>query len=85
MSATGEVQTQAGSGDSFESPRHVAIIMDGNGRWAAGRGLPRVEGHRRGVEALRKTVRAANELGISILTIFSFSSENWSRPPAEVR
>jgi undecaprenyl diphosphate synthase len=85
LSATGEVQTQAGSGDGFESPRHVAIIMDGNGRWAAARGLPRVEGHRRGVEALRKTVRAANELGISILTIFSFSSENWSRPPSEIR
>ena len=68
-----------------EVPRHVAIIMDGNGRWAAARGLPRVEGHRRGVEALRKTVRAANELGISILTIFSFSSENWSRPPSEIR
>ena len=77
--------TKAGSGDGFESPRHVAIIMDGNGRWAAARGLPRVEGHRRGVEALRKTVRAANELGISILTIFSFSSENWSRPPSEIR
>ena len=67
------------------APRHVAIIMDGNGRWAAARGLPRTEGHRRGVEALRKTVRAAGELGIGILTIFSFSSENWSRPPAEVR
>jgi undecaprenyl diphosphate synthase len=65
-------------------PRHVAIIMDGNGRWAAGRGLPRVEGHRRGVEALRNTVRAAGELGISFLTIFSFSSENWSRPPSEI-
>jgi undecaprenyl diphosphate synthase len=77
--------TKAGGGDGFESPRHVAIIMDGNGRWAAARGLPRVEGHRRGVEALRKTVRAANELGISILTIFSFSSENWSRPPSEIR
>jgi undecaprenyl diphosphate synthase len=85
LSATGEVHTQTGSGDGFESPRHVAIIMDGNGRWAAARGLPRVEGHRRGVEALRKTVRAANELGISILTIFSFSSENWSRPPSEIR
>ena len=58
--------------------------MDGNGRWAAARGLPRGEGHRRGVEALRRTVRAAGELGIGILTIFSFSSENWSRPPAEV-
>jgi undecaprenyl diphosphate synthase len=70
--------------DSFEVPRHVAIIMDGNGRWAAARGLPRVEGHRRGVEALRKTVRAAGELGISVLTIFSFSSENWSRPQSEI-
>jgi undecaprenyl diphosphate synthase len=59
--------------------------MDGNGRWAAARGLPRSEGHRRGVEALRRTVRAAGELGIRILTIFSFSSENWLRPPAEVR
>lgn len=65
-------------------PRHVAIIMDGNGRWAAARGLPRAEGHRRGVEALRRTVRAAGEIGIRYLTIFSFSSENWSRPPAEV-
>ena len=69
----------------FEIPRHVAIIMDGNGRWAAARGLPRGEGHRRGVDALRKTVRAAGELGISFLTIFSFSSENWSRPAAEIR
>ena len=69
----------------FAVPRHVAIIMDGNGRWAAARGLPRVEGHRRGVEALRRTVRAAGDLGIGILTIFSFSSENWSRPAPEVR
>jgi undecaprenyl diphosphate synthase len=75
---------QSGS-DVFDMPRHVAIIMDGNGRWAAARGLPRVEGHRRGVEALRKTVRAASELGISVLTIFSFSSENWSRPQSEIR
>jgi undecaprenyl diphosphate synthase len=66
-------------------PRHVAIIMDGNGRWAAARGLPRGEGHRRGVEALRRTVRAAGDLGIGYLTIFSFSAENWSRPPSEVR
>src|SRR6201988_314297 len=65
-------------------PRHVAIIMDGNGRWAAARGLPRVEGHRRGVEALRKTVRAAGEIGIQCLTIFSFSSENWQRPASEI-
>src|ERR1043166_9486883 len=65
-------------------PRHVAIIMDGNGRWAAARGLPRGEGHRRGVEAVRRTVRAAIDLGIRHLTLFSFSSENWSRPPTEV-
>ncbi len=76
--------SKTGSG-GFDVPRHVAIIMDGNGRWAAARGLPRVEGHRRGVEALRKTVRAASELGIAVLTIFSFSSENWSRPESEIR
>jgi len=86
LSATGEITDTLGSrGDGFEVPRHVAVIMDGNGRWAAARGLPRVEGHRRGVEALRKTVRAAGELGISFLTIFSFSSENWSRPQSEIR
>jgi undecaprenyl diphosphate synthase len=65
-------------------PAHVAIIMDGNGRWAARRGLPRVEGHRRGVEAIRRTVRAAADLGIRYLTIYSFSSENWRRPAQEV-
>jgi undecaprenyl diphosphate synthase len=69
---------------AFDVPRHVAIIMDGNGRWAATRGLPRAEGHRRGVEALRRTVRAAGEIGIKILTIFSFSAENWSRPASEI-
>lgn len=73
-----------GNGD-IAVPRHVAIIMDGNGRWAAARGLPRGEGHRRGVEALRRTVRAAGDLGIGFLTIFSFSAENWSRPAAEIR
>ena len=78
-------ETLGSRSEGFDVPRHVAIIMDGNGRWAAARGLPRVEGHRRGVEALRKTVRAAGELGISILTIFSFSSENWSRPQSEIR
>ncbi|MBB3770467.1 undecaprenyl diphosphate synthase [Angulomicrobium tetraedrale] len=65
-------------------PRHVAIIMDGNGRWAKAHGLPRFEGHRRGVEAVRRTVSAARELGIEAVTIYSFSSENWSRPLAEV-
>jgi undecaprenyl diphosphate synthase len=69
---------------AFDVPRHVAIIMDGNGRWAATRGLPRAEGHRRGVEALRRTVRAAGEIGIKVLTIFSFSAENWSRPASEI-
>ncbi len=70
--------------DRADGPSHVAIIMDGNGRWAAARGLPRAEGHRRGVEALRRVVRAAHELGIRYLTIFSFSSENWSRPATEI-
>jgi undecaprenyl diphosphate synthase len=77
-------QPRTAADGGFEVPRHVAIIMDGNGRWASARGLPRVEGHRRGVEALRKTVRAASELGISVLTIFAFSSENWSRPQSEI-
>ncbi len=65
-------------------PAHVAIIMDGNGRWASKRLMPRFEGHRRGVEALRRTVRAAADLGIRYLTLYSFSSENWSRPRPEV-
>jgi len=69
---------------SIAVPRHVAIIMDGNGRWAAARGLPRVEGHRRGVEVVRRTVRAAADIGIQYLTIFSFSAENWSRPQSEI-
>ena len=66
------------------NPRHIAIIMDGNGRWAQQRGLPRYEGHRRGVEAVREAVRSANALGIPYLTLFSFSSENWSRPKSEI-
>src|SRR5919201_1805533 len=77
-------QTEVKRGGGRGAPYHVAIIMDGNGRWAAQRGLPRGEGHRRGVEAVRKTVRAADELGIGILTIFSFSSENWTRPRSEI-
>ena len=66
-------------------PSHVAIIMDGNGRWAQQRGLPRTHGHRRGVEALRATVRAARTIGVETLTLYSFSSENWSRPADEVQ
>jgi undecaprenyl diphosphate synthase len=65
-------------------PTHVAIIMDGNGRWATARGLPRIAGHRRGADAVRRTVVAAAELGISYLTLFGFSSENWKRPLAEI-
>ena len=65
-------------------PRHIAIIMDGNGRWAAERGLPRAEGHRQGVDSVRRSVKAALELGITHLTLFSFSSENWSRPRQEI-
>jgi undecaprenyl diphosphate synthase len=65
-------------------PLHVAIIMDGNGRWAKARGLPRTVGHQRGAEAVRRTVRGAVELGISYLTLFGFSSENWKRSPAEI-
>jgi undecaprenyl diphosphate synthase len=69
---------------SVTLPRHVAIIMDGNGRWAQARGLARSRGHRKGVEAVRAAVRAAAELNIKTLTLFSFSSENWNRPPEEV-
>ena len=66
-------------------PRHVAIIMDGNGRWARSRQLPRIAGHRAGVENVRNIVRYCAEHGIATLTLFAFSSENWRRPPAEVR
>ncbi len=65
-------------------PRHVAIIMDGNGRWAQARGLPRIAGHRRGAEAVRRTVAGARDLGIPYLTLFGFSSENWKRPSTEI-
>src|SRR3954454_9552736 len=70
--------------DRSEGPSHGAIIMDGNGSWATARVLPRAEGHRRGVEALRRVVRASSELGVRYLTIFSFSSENCSRPASEI-
>jgi len=65
-------------------PRHIAIIMDGNGRWAKARGLPRIAGHRRGADAVRRTLEAAGELGVPYLTLFGFSSENWKRPHDEV-
>jgi len=70
--------------DSTPSPHHVAIIMDGNGRWAKARGLPRAAGHRRGADAVRRVVRGAGELGIPVLTLFAFSTENWARPVDEV-
>jgi undecaprenyl diphosphate synthase len=65
-------------------PRHVAVIMDGNGRWARERGLPHIEGHRRGAESVREIVRVSGELGIDYLTLYAFSTENWNRPKAEV-
>lgn len=68
----------------IQSTLHVGVIMDGNGRWATGRGLPRILGHRAGVEAARRVVEAAPSLGVGILTLFAFSSDNWRRPPAEV-
>jgi undecaprenyl diphosphate synthase len=65
-------------------PTHIAVIMDGNGRWAQSRGLPRTEGHRRGIDAVKRTVEAAGDLGVEYLTLFGFSSENWKRPTGEV-
>jgi undecaprenyl diphosphate synthase len=71
-------------GDGTAVPRHVAIIMDGNGRWAKKRLLPRVAGHRAGMEAVRRTIKAAGELGVEALTLYAFSSENWRRPETEI-
>jgi undecaprenyl diphosphate synthase len=87
MMSAGREQERAGPAGAAglsRVPRHVAIIMDGNGRWAKARGLPRTEGHRRGMETVRTVVRRAQDLGIGCLTLFSFSSENWRRPAAEV-
>lgn len=77
-------QTGDGGPDASDLPEHIAIIMDGNGRWAKARGMPRALGHERGVEALRRTVEAAQEIGLRNLTVYSFSTENWRRPAAEV-
>ena len=74
----------ASGSSSTGAPRHVAIIMDGNGRWAQRRGLPRAAGHREGVQALKRTVEAAGKAGVECLTVFGFSTENWSRPAEEV-
>ncbi|MBW1671593.1 MAG: di-trans,poly-cis-decaprenylcistransferase, partial [Deltaproteobacteria bacterium] len=70
--------------DLIRLPRHVAIIMDGNGRWAKRRGFPRIMGHRQGVKAVRSTVRLCRELNIQVLTLYAFSQENWDRPKEEV-
>ncbi|WP_272937863.1 isoprenyl transferase [Xaviernesmea oryzae] len=83
MAAKGTAQNMANP-ELAIIPQHVAIIMDGNGRWANKRGLPRTVGHNKGVEAVRETVRAAGEAGVRYLTLFAFSSENWSRPESEV-
>ncbi|MBN9670760.1 isoprenyl transferase [Roseibium aggregatum] len=74
----------AADGSSVKLPRHVGFIMDGNGRWATSRGLPRTEGHRHGLQALRNVIRHAGKIGIEVITIYSFSSENWNRPETEV-
>ena len=71
--------------DLARLPRHVAIIMDGNGRWASQRGLPRIAGHTRGMEAVREIVTCASKLGLKALTLYAFSLENWRRPAAEVK
>ena len=81
MSKTGQQGFDVLNG---EIPRHLAIIMDGNGRWAQKRGLPRTLGHKQGVEAVREAVKAARDIGIEYLTLYSFSSENWNRPEAEI-
>src|SRR5438552_6657840 len=70
--------------DPARLPRHVAVIMDGNGRWAQQRGLPRIEGHRRGVQSVRSTIEEGCRLGLNQLTLFCLSSENWKRPPSEL-
>ena len=84
MTESDILEAETSAQNACAAPRHVALIMDGNGRWAAKRGLPRFEGHRRGVEALRRAVRAAIKLNIRYLTVYSFSVENWSRPREEV-
>ena len=76
--------SRAATGSAKAVPRHVAIIMDGNGRWAKARGLPRSAGHRAGAEAARNALRAAGEAGVECLTLYAFSSENWRRPAAEI-
>ena len=84
MSPAAAPTEEKGPADCGSVPRHVAIIMDGNGRWAKQRGLPRVAGHRAGAEAVRQTMRSAVKHGVEVLTLYAFSSENWRRPEEEV-
>ena len=70
--------------DKTQAPKHVAIIMDGNGRWAKAHNLPRIEGHRRGTEAVKRTLKIAQDHGIPFITLYAFSVENWNRPKDEV-
>ena len=83
-SVPASAEPRAGGPEGASVPRHIAIIMDGNGRWAKARGLPRVAGHRQGAEAARKVLRAAGEAGVECLTLYAFSSENWRRPETEI-
>ena len=86
MSLSGTLMKPKEKSDSLEViPTHIAIIMDGNGRWALSRGLPRMAGHRAGTENLRSIIQACIELGIRYLTIYAFSTENWGRPSTEVQ
>ena len=85
MTANPIASADPAAGAVADAPLHVAIIMDGNGRWAAARGLKRADGHREGVAAARRTVEAARDLGVGVLTLYSFSTENWRRPAGEVR
>ncbi len=84
MSTAGRKDAGRPRREGADGPRHVALIMDGNGRWAKARGLPRTLGHRAGINALKRTVEAAGELGLEWLTVFGFSTENWRRPASEV-
>ena len=84
MRPDGSCAGPADAGRACQDPRHVAIIMDGNGRWAQQRLLPRFAGHKRGMESVRKVVRACRERGIPFLSLFAFSSENWQRPADEI-
>lgn len=82
MASEAVVSAQTGA---TKTPKHVAIIMDGNGRWAAKKGVSRSKGHRKGADAVREAIEGALETGVSFLTLYAFSSENWNRPPEEVR